>query len=273
MPVAIPFNSLGAGNGFPDCLQKVNVYNYDSWTTYSGFNKDSGGFPSAASIAESKLTAMKVYWNLWSIGFYSSNYSDWTGSGYTEDTYTLDYVDTSMAWPNRGEEDPPISVAEDNSDPTRKAPSGRVCQSASGQSYTVPNPLGIGYGSCYADIEGVLPKRLYDGSTDDETNFRGYGAGGAVFDIQSTGSSRANVRLLLSGYGNSASGRNKHEQAYVELNGVHLVCTARGDAHRQVEVVLDAANMTAGANSEPYSASIIVSVSITADSLEFYTYP
>ena len=66
MPTATEFTALGAGNGFPSCRTKVDVDDYDYWTTLSGVNKDSPA-TSDALILESLELAMMIYWNLDSI--------------------------------------------------------------------------------------------------------------------------------------------------------------------------------------------------------------
>ena len=66
MPTATEFTALGAGNGFASCLSKVDVDDYDYWTTLSGVNKDSPA-TSDALILESLKLAMMIYWNLESI--------------------------------------------------------------------------------------------------------------------------------------------------------------------------------------------------------------
>ena len=66
MLTATPFTALGAGNGFASCLTKVNVDDYDHWTTLSGVNKDSPA-TSDALILESLKLAMMIYWNIASV--------------------------------------------------------------------------------------------------------------------------------------------------------------------------------------------------------------
>ena len=55
MPTATPFKALGKGNGFPTCLNKVNVSSYDN--------------VQAMTLQE----AMKIYWNLASITYFASS--------------------------------------------------------------------------------------------------------------------------------------------------------------------------------------------------------
>jgi len=64
-PEATPFAALGAGNGFPACLPRLDVDTADYWTTLGGFNKNSAGSPTEFQIAKSKENAMKLFWNLY----------------------------------------------------------------------------------------------------------------------------------------------------------------------------------------------------------------
>lgn len=75
MPIAESFNALGAGNGFPYCLPKVDMTDLDGdgsgitanlWTTLGGTQK--GSLPTQSEISLSLENAMKIYWNLYSVG-------------------------------------------------------------------------------------------------------------------------------------------------------------------------------------------------------------
>ena len=63
MPIATPFTALGRGNGFPFCVSRVNVDDYDYWTTLSGFKKTNTGNPTQAKINESLQIASRLWWN------------------------------------------------------------------------------------------------------------------------------------------------------------------------------------------------------------------
>lgn len=63
MPIAEKFKALGAGNGFPFCLPKVNVLEYTKWTTFSGFNNESVDPPTQTQIDNSFALAVKLFWN------------------------------------------------------------------------------------------------------------------------------------------------------------------------------------------------------------------
>jgi len=70
MPTTTEFTALGAGNGFPSCIGKVDIGNLSSgimWTTLSGVNADNytsfGEAALAEKVSESLELAMKLYWN------------------------------------------------------------------------------------------------------------------------------------------------------------------------------------------------------------------
>ena len=82
MPTATPFNALGAGNGFPSCVGKIEINGLpDStmWTTLSGVNADNyTGFGEAAlaeKVNESLELAMKLYWNKFKLNGLSASSS------------------------------------------------------------------------------------------------------------------------------------------------------------------------------------------------------
>jgi len=73
MPTATSFTALGRGNGFPFCLETVDVLDrgdgnpYDHWVTLGGFKKTSGGSPTQSQINLSLQNAMKLFWNVYKI--------------------------------------------------------------------------------------------------------------------------------------------------------------------------------------------------------------
>jgi len=82
MPTATEFTALGAGNGFPSCLQRIDVDNFNYWTTLSGVNKDAPTVTDAL-IEESLVLAMELYWNTHKlIGEVSANRTVSGATGY-----------------------------------------------------------------------------------------------------------------------------------------------------------------------------------------------
>ena len=108
MLVAESFTALGVGNGFPFCrietsgLVQINSINvnsthWDYWTTASGFNKDSAGSPTVASIEESRRLAMAWYWNLYKVNG-SATYNDFSYVNITE-ANSEDHADSGLPMP------------------------------------------------------------------------------------------------------------------------------------------------------------------------------
>ena len=135
MPVAESFNALGAGNGFPSCLTKVNMLDLNGdgsnveakkWTTLGGTQK--GQSPTDGEISLSLKNAMKIYWNLYSVST-------------DDDTVLLDVIGGDSL-----------------------EPKDRACRSFWAK--TAPSFNLTVYGS---------PIRMYDGDTSDEGNFVGDG--------------------------------------------------------------------------------------------------
>lgn len=61
MPTATQFTALGKGNGFPFCVDEVDVSSYADWVTLGGTRK--GGSPTQGEIDLSLENAMKLFWN------------------------------------------------------------------------------------------------------------------------------------------------------------------------------------------------------------------
>jgi len=61
MQEAEKFNALGVGNGFPYCLESVDVSTHDYWITLGGTQK--GSSPEQDEIDLSLVNAMKLFWN------------------------------------------------------------------------------------------------------------------------------------------------------------------------------------------------------------------
>lgn len=87
MPDAEPFTALGRGNGFPFCISRVNVDDYDYWTTLSGFKKTNTGNPTQAQIDESLQIASRLWWNSYQWAGNVSSSSD--GESITSATFSL----------------------------------------------------------------------------------------------------------------------------------------------------------------------------------------
>ena len=161
--MATPFTALGAGNGLPACLTKVNVADrgdgnpYDYWTTLSGWSKVSTPADDAAkatSISESLTLAMKIFWNYNGCSALDEYINpDGSSSSYTS---TIDM--------DGGEYGTVLFRGNGFSSSENKAPNERVCYN-SFRAEDVDEVL-------FFDIKII---RMYNGITTDESNFVGYG--------------------------------------------------------------------------------------------------
>lgn len=150
MPVATKFEAEGVDNGFPVCLDKVDVSDrgdgqpYDYWITLGGFKKGDAGPPTDQQIYDSLRNAMKLFRN------YNGHSVDIDFSG-DSTTLTIDIEQDSATAPFE--------------------PKDRVCSDSGWSAARLIENAG------YLHITGVgiLVKRMYNGSTSDESNFVGYG--------------------------------------------------------------------------------------------------
>ena len=242
MPIAQKFKALGAGNGFPHCLDKVDVSNYDYWTTFSGFNKNSGGSPTEQQIADSLTLGMKVFWNLHKMNA------------------------TIVAVP-AGRDLTDVTVVETFSDQASDelTPINRVSKVDIFSRNRLDNN-----NNTIAVKEGVV--RMYLGD-----EFIGYG-GRVRFPSQSFCADALNfsgvkARVFLGGYGDisTPSTDRLDDYAYITIGGVSYVCNATATTLAAIPgfytASVDAANLTAScATSNASSVSTITG-------FEFYTYP
>lgn len=249
MPEATSFTALGAGNGLPSCPNKVDVSGYDYWTTFSGWSKVSapvGSEAEAESIDESRRLAMRLYWNLESV----------TNSANATFTHaSLPYESSSVTIGSFSGED-------------HYEPRLRVCSPVSKTVTEISSPSGRT--NCFTQAFSTAGVRMYDGATDDEDNFVGYGGGNSFFNTRSTASQRANSRVTLYGYRDTqTSGDGIFDNAYVEIGGIHCVCEAQ--AKGNVTESPDAANLTSSSVYTVLTTTYTANASIS--SLGFFTYP
>ena len=240
MPTATPFTALGAGNGFPYCPARVDVDTFAYWTTFSGFNKNSTGSPSASEIESSRRIAMKLYWN----------------------THELQAT-AEVSWPTGQNITDVILTAPPDTNPLE--PSERcgniLLTSKAGPSGLTRLSIYIKIGRMYLDGE-----------------FIGYGLGRSAeqrpFSSRATSGGGVYANVYLGGYiqyyTTPVSGR-EDDFAYVTLDGVSFVCIANAATSTDFSTSTDASGMTASclATSGP-AAGDEAEVAITA--LDFYTY-
>lgn len=247
MQTATKFAALGAGNGFPSCLPKVNVAVYDYWTTFSGVNRDNPS-TSDALIAESINLGMKLYWNLYSCVAPTNVTFSSTGS-FPDESSSVSYLDVSSH--------------------PRAEPMKRICGWATVSESESSSPSGRT--SCQLLMRTISGVRMYNGVTTDEGNFVGIGHGSSNVVITSGSASGLAVsRVSIVGYINEStnSGSVVYDYAYVTLSGLHFVCEARAGGSTSASA--NAAGLTASAT-RSFPSSTLSSTS-TITSLDFYTY-
>lgn len=247
MPTATPFTALGKGNGFALCAPKVDVSNYDYWTTLSGVNKNSPG-ASDSLIAESLELGMKIFWNLFSCVAPTNVTFSSTGTLPSESS-SLSYLDVSNH--------------------SRSEPMDRVCGGVGVTDSQSSSPSGRT--NCQLFLTAGSGVRMYDGVTTNESNFVGIGyGGGSLVLTRGSASGRARSNVSISGYTDEASSGStfSNDYAYVTVSGLHFVCVAAADG-----------NDSESANAASLTASATASVSVntysstsTITSLDFYTY-
>lgn len=151
MPTATPFSALGAGNGFPFCLTKVNVSLYE--------------YVNPMTLEQ----AMKFRWNSYSVEM-SASYNPVGDpfNGNVSNPTVDDRID------NGTDENPSGYQVGD------REPAKRVCGSV-GRSYkSQDSDEYYAVGVVFFATGSV--ERLYDGDTTDEGNFIGYGFNGRIAD-------------------------------------------------------------------------------------------
>ena len=248
MPTATSFTALGRGNGFPSCLNKTDVSDFDYWTTLSGFNKDSGGSPTDQQITESYILAMKLFWNVFEATAPSTASRTDTGAS-VEGTS----VDTSSS--------------------TFDKPKDRVCANSS---------IVVSDYNQNANTEALIklivtpPRRMYNGATTQEDNFIGYGAYTTVLTYGWT-STNAYSEVSISGTGSNQSNTSNQsfDFGYITLGDMHFVatCSARVlpyDSSNGRTLTVDASVPSASATLTTEDSTYEAESEITE--LDFYTY-
>ena len=245
-PIAQHFMTRGAGNGFPFCLQKVDVSNFDFWTTLSGVSKLSPT-TSDALIQESHISAMSLFWNMEKTSFTAT---------------TVDASQTHLAFIEN--------------------PKERVCESSLYKRVRMTNDAGSQEA---LDIEMLLRiVRMYNGVTTDEVNFVGYGLKSEPYDSgirRSTGwflqgllSEASLVRATISSYTDDNTFESSphpgfqtiaQDMAYTTVSGLNVIGWAYArwrTAGITTAPAADATAMTASNDDSSFSLT----------SIDFYAY-
>ncbi len=157
MPTATSFTALGGGNGFQGCLRKVDVTLFDHWITLGGV---SSGSASDKQIHESLKNCMKLYWNL------SSANVIFTA------TWDLIIQDSTNISFDKGLPNHQYLI--------ENKPKERLCNGVasvrSGTGMTeeeLDETSGTGCGT--SGNFKIIPVEMYNGPTNDISNFVGYG--------------------------------------------------------------------------------------------------
>ena len=152
MPTATPFKVLGAGNGFGGCLGKVDVSAYDNW------------------VALTLKQAMNLYWNLSSANadFQSSSSGSSSASSLAPaSSYSLTKNLLSTKF----------SVTPEPKERVRSSTTVAPTSATAGiEDHEILEYYQVGGAGGIARFHQVGIVRMYDGSTNNESNFVGYGA-------------------------------------------------------------------------------------------------
>ena len=199
MPTATSFTALGKGNGFPFCPGKVDVSGFDHWVTLAGYSKTNAAAGSSVTETQIKTSlerCMKLFWNLHS-----------ATASFTS-TWAVDSLNFDKGLPNHEY----IITPE---------PKGRICvgitqptSSNTGMTEAQLNETG-GVGCGTGGTFRINPKRMYNGSITDTSNFVGYGFS-SLFDGTSSSGQQDGLNdivasLKISSYldGQSTSGTSE----------------------------------------------------------------
>lgn len=206
MPTATPFNA-GVGNGFTECLSRVDVSSFDFWTTLGGNRQGGGVTESGQGLAQ----AMAIFWNLNGV---SGNYTQVSVPVNVDFALLIDGeagTFDSFSWTKIG----------GGSVLGFFTPMDRVC-------YTSFSSI-VREEDTDDDIDVLFqvrgePIRMYNGSTSNEGNFVGYGCQRFVNIEQAGGNVFFDSRFRLLTHVTPDSDF-ADDAKYVEINGMHFVAS------------------------------------------------
>lgn len=187
MPTVTPYTGSAAGNGFPLCLERVNIADrgdgqpFDKWSTLGGTNKGNVAGLSAAqkkaNISRSWQHAWRLYWKS-----YALNYTlELSGSG--DASGSINVVDDNSNQPPGGVA-PGVEIID------------RLCENEfTSQTNNTTNGKGVAFGYPSSDFyvgfrstgSAVPIVRMYNGATTNEANFVGYGVRSNYLDFMADG--------------------------------------------------------------------------------------
>ena len=174
MSTAEGFTALGGGNGLHKCVYRLDVSNFDHWTTFSGVSNSSPN-ASEAKINESIALASKYFWNTESFNFtgIGFNFIDGSSAAFDEEIilnmFKIDY--DQYTYEDLGPYEPRLRCLADVS-----FPQNDPAQPGDNRyEYVVQQALFFS-GSGSVVFPSPMVARMYNGPTDNEDNFIGYGA-------------------------------------------------------------------------------------------------
>ena len=239
MPTATSFTALGRGNGFPFCLETINVLDrgdgnaYDHWVTLGGFKKTDTGSPTQSQINTSLQKAMALFWNAHQIN----------GLASLSSSYNVASVTNSR-----------------NPNTTQLQPSERICLSSA---FYDNNAI---YSSTEDESNemrlNVIPVLLKSGN-----NFLGYGIKNKI-SAQAITFEDEFAEVGIGSIASTVFDRiyETIDYDYITLGGIDFVCKARVGSWAYPNATADASNLTA------YGGTSSISHRAEIDSLDFYTY-
>lgn len=263
MPISTPFTALGRGNGFPFCPAKTNVSNHARWITLGGTQK--GNSATDDEKKTSFINAVKIFWNT---NKPSGSPTNSKGGGLG------DIIIRTGG--STGDPLEPIDRA------CRRANDVRGGANASGSSGDES------FRSIFSTSAfiGLFIFRMYDGSTNDEDNFVGYGWSGISFASSvddspginppadaEAGNARSSIQMQSAFF--SLYSPDESNFAYTTISGIPIAVFVTGDADQSA---VDGSSSTS-LNASSASASGVYSndfcsgsVSTNISDLDFYTY-
>jgi len=264
MATAQKFNADGRGNGFPFCVPRVDVSGMEDWITFAGVSKTSPT-TTPALIAQSRRLAFRWYWDAYSITASASIAISGSEDGVQDfsENFSGELLAGSIFFKFDDE------VVADSQNP-KTEPFEQACGDISGV------PFSEGLGSRVLEyniaVTGVARQirvvsnfgvyALYNGSVDDDGNFKGF-AGALINETPFVPSgsvaiaATANPGGQARSFGGYASTNVVSEGAvisYLELSSGHWLLQALQDDQ---PVDLDPGSLTA---------------SVSLDSLDFWEY-
>ena len=302
MPTATTFQAKGRRNGFPSCPAKVDVSEFSHWITLGGVDRDTGG-ATDEKINESLKNAMQIWWNLYSSkgSFSASAISSVDGTNSVSATDHEVILKRFIGNPFI----PDPVIEEDPLVPFRRACFGTVRSGLGPFSLfslfkerddSSNNGQATGIINCG---NASLIARMYNGSTDDEDNFVGYGVSGVtsvqaeanVSTVETVVAISVGSFLMGTDFGptrNPDVGNALQQQSVFQTNfqtnlgemPFRSVTFCQAVSRSTPESELVSATELSGTASASFSSeaasvgsgSATLSASIESDSLDFWTY-